>query len=109
MRQIVVDHARRRQADKRGGPQVHLSLSAVDPACADRPETLVELDAALTELCERDPRLVRLIEYRVFAGLDTAQIAELFGVSPRTIQLDWLRARAWIGQALAADDSADSA
>jgi RNA polymerase sigma factor (TIGR02999 family) len=103
MRQIVVDHARRRQADKRGAPHLHLSLSAVDPACADRPETLVELDEALTRLCELDPRLVRLIEYRVFAGLDTAQIAAMLGLTPRTIQLDWLRARAWIGQALAAD------
>ena len=107
MRQIVVDHARRRQAEKRGGPQAQLSLSGIDPACQDRPETLVALDEVLTLLGERDPRLLRLIEYRIFAGLDTAQIAELLGLTPRTIQLDWLRARAWVGQALTLDGGLD--
>lgn len=108
MRQIVVDHARRRQAEKRGGQQVMLSLSGVEAANADRPETIVALDEALTMLNERDPRLVRLIEYRVFAGLDTAQIAELLELTPRSIQLDWLRAKAWVGQALALDADADA-
>lgn len=103
MRQIVVDHARRRQADKRGGQKVTMSLSGIEMESTDRPETIVALDEALTALTERDPRLVRLIEYRVFAGLDTRQIAELLSLTPRTIQLDWLRARAWVGQALAVD------
>ena len=101
MRQIVVDHARRRQADKRGGPQPAMSLSAVDPDSADRPEMIVAIDEALSALSERDPRLVRLIEYRVFGGLDTRQIAELLALTPRSVQLEWLRARAWIGHALA--------
>ena len=104
MRQIVVDHARRRQADKRGGDQTRMSLSGIEPDSADRPETIVALDEALTLLAERDPRLVRIIEYRVFGGLETRQIAELLELTPRSIQLEWLRARAWIGQALALDD-----
>jgi RNA polymerase sigma factor (TIGR02999 family) len=105
MRQIVVDHARRRQADKRGGQQAALSLSGVEPDAADRPETIVALDEALNALTERDPRLVRLVEYRVFGGLDTRQIAELLGLSVRSVQLDWLRARAWVGQALAESEN----
>lgn len=104
MRQIVVDHARRRQADKRGGQQVAMSLTGVEAQAAERPETIVALDEALTLLAERDPRLVRIIEYRVFGGLDTRQIADLLELTPRSIQLDWLRARAWIGQALAFDE-----
>lgn len=108
MRQIVVDRARRRQAEKRGGQQVMLSLSGVEASNTDRPETIVALDEALTMLNERDPRLVRLIEFRVFAGLDTRQIADLLNLTPRTIQLDWLRARAWVGQALALDVDEDA-
>lgn len=106
MRQIVVDHARRRQAEKRGGHQVAMSLTGVEAQAAERPETIVALDEALTTLAERDPRLVRIIEYRVFGGLDTRQIADLLELTPRSIQLDWLRARAWIGQALALDEQA---
>lgn len=100
MRQIVVDHARRRQADKRGGAQAMLSLGAVDAAGADRPEVVVALDEALNSLAVLDPRLVRLIEYRVFGGLDSIAIAELLDLTPRSVQRDWLRARAWIGHAL---------
>ena len=107
MRQIVVDHARRRQADKRGGPQPAMSLSGVEPDNAERPETIVAIDEALSALAERDPRLVRLIEYRVFGGLDTRQIAELLELTPRSVQLEWLRARAWIGQALALNADAE--
>ena len=100
MRQIVVDHARRRQADKRGGGAAW-SLDTIDADSADRPETIVALDEALTALAERDPRLVRLIELRVFGGLDSARIAELLELTPRSVQREWLRARAWVGHALA--------
>ncbi|MGA9420982.1 MAG: ECF-type sigma factor [Rhodanobacteraceae bacterium] len=103
MRQIVIDHARRRQADKRGGNAQVLSLSTVEPGVEERPETLVALDQVLLVLEARDPRLVRLIEYRVFAGLDNAAIAELLNLSPRSVQRDWQRARAWVGSALGTD------
>lgn len=109
MRQIVVDHARRRGADKRGGQQAMLSLSGVEARDCARPEAIVALDEALTTLAERDPRLVRLIEYRVFGGLSTAQAAELLGLTTRSVQLEWLRARAWVGQALALDTDTGAA
>lgn len=108
MRQIVVDHARRRHADKRGGEPAW-SLDTLDADSADRPETVVALDEALTALAERDPRLVRLIEYRVFGGLDSVEIAELLGLSPRSVQREWLRARAWVGRALDVRSDAESA
>jgi RNA polymerase sigma factor (TIGR02999 family) len=108
MRQIVVDHARRRHADKRGGEPAW-SLDTLDADSADRPETVVALDEAVTALAERDPRLVRLIEYRVFGGLDSAEIAELLGLSPRSVQREWLRARAWVGRALDVRGDAESA
>jgi RNA polymerase sigma factor (TIGR02999 family) len=105
MRQIVVDHARRRHADKRGGDAAW-SLCAIDADNAERPESIVALDEALTALAARDPRLVRLIEYRVFGGLDNGAIGELLGLTPRSIQREWLRARAWVGRALAIDAEA---
>jgi RNA polymerase sigma factor (TIGR02999 family) len=108
MRQIVVDHARRRHAEKRGGDPAW-SLDTLDADSADRPETVVALDEALTALAERDPRLVRLIEYRVFGGLDSGAIGEILGLSPRSVQREWLRARAWVGRALDMRGDAESA
>ncbi|HJT97967.1 MAG TPA: ECF-type sigma factor [Rhodanobacteraceae bacterium] len=108
MRQIVVDHARRRRAEKRGGDGAW-SVTSIDVDSADRPEAIVALDEALTALAARDPRLVRLIEYRVFGGLDSAAIAELVGLTPRSVQREWLRARAWIGHALASEAGAAEA
>jgi RNA polymerase sigma factor (TIGR02999 family) len=107
MRQIVVDRARRRHAEKRGGEPAW-SLDTLDADSADRPETVVALDEALTALAERDPRLVRLIEYRVFGGLDSGEIAELLGLSSRSVQREWLRARAWVGRALDMRGDAES-
>lgn len=104
MRQIVIDHARRRQADKRGGHATLLSLSAVEADVGQRPELLLAFNQALCALQLLDPRLVRLIEYRVFAGLDNGTVAELLGLSLRSVQRDWRRARAWIGAALEIDE-----
>ena len=100
MRQIVVDHARRRQSDKRGGGEAAITLEGAASVQAERPETLLALDQALTMLADRDARLVRLIEYRLFAGLELPEIAELLGVSLRSAQRDWQRARIWVGEAL---------
>ena len=109
MRQIVVDHARRRLADKRGGGRTRLSLSAVQPDSGDRPEQVLALDEAISALAERDPRLVELIELRVFAGLSTSEAADVLDLSVRSVQRDWLRARAWIGAALMTDPAPPAA
>ena len=100
MRQIVIDYARRRAAGKRGGAAILLELDEADAPALSDPANLVALDQALEELERRDPRLVRLVELRAFAGLSPEEIAELLGVTVRTVQRDWLRARVWLDAAL---------
>lgn len=104
MRQIVIDHARRRQAEKRGTGQVPLSLDQHHGFDASQPDSLVALDAALNSLETRAPRLAELLQLRLFAGLELDQIAPLFGVTVRQLQRDWQRARLWLYQALLPDD-----
>lgn len=96
MRQIVVDHVRRRTADKRGGGAVPVALEdAVEPAGREiGPDRLLELDRALDRLQASQPRLAALIELRFFTGLELAEIAAMQGVSERTLNRDWRRARA---------------
>lgn len=101
MRQVIIDHARQRGAAKRGAGAPRFELADADlPDCA-QPDALVALDQALLALEALDPRLVRLVELRLFAGLEPPQVAELLGVTVRTVQRDWQRARAWLGAALA--------
>ena len=99
MRQIVVDHARRRHADKRGGADVHVT-ALTDGAEADAgaldPESLIHLDAALNRLRDMDAPLAELVELRFFAGLSVEQVAELRGTSTRTVIRNWRRARAFL-------------
>lgn len=97
MRQILVDQARRRDTDKRGQDQPHLSLSAATEApWADRSVELLALDALLDELQGLNPRYVRLIELRHFAGFDIEETADLLEVSPATVKRDWAFVRAWL-------------
>jgi RNA polymerase sigma factor (TIGR02999 family) len=103
MRQIVVDHARSRCAGKRGGGQAMAVLTDDGAIDVSQPETLVALDLALDRLEQRDPRLVELLHYRVFAGMELAEIAPLFDVTVRQLQRDWQRARIWIADALLED------
>jgi len=100
MRQIVVDHARSRLTDKRGGGQQMVELTESGAIDLALPETLVSLDMALDRLAERDSRLVDLLQYRVFAGLELSEIAPLLGVTVRQLQRDWKRAKIWISEAL---------
>ena len=97
MRQIVIDRARARIADKRGGGVQHVVFDeAGDIADSDElaPDQLLRLDGALTELAADEPRLAELVELRFFAGMAVAEIAVLQGVSERTLNRDWRRARA---------------
>lgn len=100
MRQVLVDHARRRDAGKRGGggERVTLSTAAGDSEAAG--VDALALEFALQRLEAADPRKARVVELRYFAGLDMSEIAELLGVSRATVHRDWEVARAFLFQAL---------
>jgi RNA polymerase sigma factor (TIGR02999 family) len=94
MRQIVIDHARRRQARKRGGGLQRLDLESPDVSVEDHTEELLSLDVALRRLSEMDERLGRVVELRFFGGFTVEETAEVLDVDPRTIKRDWRKARA---------------
>jgi RNA polymerase sigma factor (TIGR02999 family) len=96
MRRILVDHARRQHAAKRGGAEPKLSLDeAVWVSAAPAPD-LTALDDALTRLAGLDPQHSRLVELRFFGGLTIEETAEVLGVSPATVKRDWSMAKAWL-------------
>lgn len=101
MRQIVVDHARRRLAQKRGAGAQLVTLDPIDPAGSVDPADLLALDRALSELSQLDERLARTVELRFFAGLSVEETAETMAVSPRTVKRDWRKARAFLQRATA--------
>jgi len=97
MRRILIDHARARVADKRGGVQQRVSLSAVDgwnPVAHS--EDLIALGQVLAKLERADPRAARVVELRFFGGLNEDEVAEVLGVSAITVKRDWRAARAWL-------------
>ncbi|MGH9628459.1 MAG: sigma-70 family RNA polymerase sigma factor [Bryobacteraceae bacterium] len=96
MRQILVEYARRRTARKRGGEQHRTTLQDQFPAADMNAEELLALNEGLDRLAGIDDRLRVIVEYRFFGGLTDVEIAELLGVSTRTIERDWVRARAWL-------------
>ena len=96
MRQVLVDFARSRGARKRGGGWRLVSLEDGAAPLELELEELVALDDALHQLDGASPRLRRLVELRFFAGLPTAEVAALLGVTPRTVERDWLKARLFL-------------
>ena len=100
MRQVLVSHAERRAAQKRGGDEVLITLDDSDHRSPCRAEELIALDRALNKLQELDPQLSKIVEYRFFAGLDQEEIASLLGVSLSTVGRGWRTARAWLRQTL---------
>lgn len=98
MRQILVDHARARRRAKRGGGLINVTLDADIPLATDSPVALIALDAALDQLAALDPRLAKLAEMHVFAGLEFREIAELLGTSERSIYRDRRVARVFLRQ-----------
>jgi len=102
MRQILIDHARSRARLKRGGDIAITGLHDDIGAGADVVD-LVALDAALTRLGELDERAAQLVEWRIFGGLEVAEIARLQGMTERTMFRDWRRARAFLVRELGLD------
>lgn len=101
MRQVLVDLARARAAAKRGGPAARPVTLEEDSASVDaEAERLLDLDRALDRLRAVNERLAAVVECRYFAGYSEEETAEALGVALRTAQRDWLRARAWLREAL---------
>jgi RNA polymerase sigma factor (TIGR02999 family) len=96
MRQILVDHARRRIADKRGGGQQQIFLSEIFLATQRNPVDILALDQALERFRAIDERAARVLELNSFGGLSFDEIALVIGVSTRTVRRDWSMARAWL-------------
>lgn len=93
MRHILVDRARRRLADKRGGRDLPVSLSTADSPVTDSAEDILSLDRALKKLASDDARLAEVVELRFFAGLSVPDTAVVLGISERSVVRDWQVAR----------------
>jgi RNA polymerase sigma factor (TIGR02999 family) len=100
MRRVIIDAARQRTAQKRGGRSPHVTLSSEVWGAVEDPHTLIAIDDALSRLAHIDERLPRVAECRLFAGLSEKETAGALDVSVRTVQRDWQRARAWLQQEL---------
>ena len=96
MRRILVDHARRRGGQKRGGGAPKVALDEALIISADRAAEVVALDEALTRLAEVDPRKSRVVELRFFGGLSVEDTAEVLSVSPGTVMREWTFIKAWL-------------
>ena len=101
MRRILISHARARNAGKRGGLQFPVPLEDGIAVSYQRSEDLIALDDALTRLASMDPVRGRIVELRYFGGLAEEEIAELLGVSSRTVRRQWAGARLWLHRELA--------
>ncbi len=93
MRRILVDHARKHRAVKRGGARKRVRLDAVDLSVEERVDLLIDLDDALRRLAEVDERLRRVVECRFFGGMTEEETAEALGVTSRTVRSDWVTAK----------------
>ncbi len=100
MRQILVDHARARHADKRGGANIRVSLGEETLQTEGPQVDFLALDVALERLAELDEQKCRIVELRYFGGLSNEETAEALGISPRTVKRGWALARAWLRREL---------
>ena len=105
MRQILVEHARRRGYRKRGSGRPGISLDEALVLCAVPDSDMVDLDEALDSLAEVSPEQARVVELRFFGGLKAQEIAEILGISPPTVTRRWRVARAWLYRYLTATEA----
>jgi RNA polymerase sigma factor (TIGR02999 family) len=96
MRRILVESARRKKSSRHGGDFVRTELDESGLAAAEAPEDVLNLDASLEKLAEKDQRKAELVKLRFFAGLTIPQAAEALGISPSTADRDWAYAKAWL-------------
>ena len=102
MRQVLVDHARKHGAIKRGGDRVRVTLSGQETPSPGIDLDVLELDGAMDELRELSERKSRVIELIFFGGMTHAEASRVLGVSQKTVEADWYAARAWLGKRLGA-------
>ncbi|MEW6207805.1 MAG: sigma-70 family RNA polymerase sigma factor [Acidobacteriota bacterium] len=96
MRNLLVDRARSRQAEKHGGGARQVSLDEADVISPEKQIDLLALDEALDKLASLDPRKSRIVEMRYFGGMSVEETAEVLDISPITVKREWLKARAWL-------------
>jgi RNA polymerase sigma-70 factor (ECF subfamily) len=100
MRRILVDHARSRQREKRGGGRARVMLDDDVALSPQKDEDVLALDEALQRLAKMDPRQAKVVELRFFGGMSVEEVAQALGVSKRTVEGDWTFARAWLSREL---------
>jgi RNA polymerase sigma factor (TIGR02999 family) len=105
MRRILIENARRKGREKRGGRLLRRDLNAFDLAAPEVSEDLLALDEALDQLAKVDPLAARLVQLRFFAGLSLPQVADSLDISPRTADRLWAFARAWLHDRIYGEDS----
>lgn len=98
MRRVLVDHARTRNADKRGGEFLRVEFEESIAFTSERSDEVVAVDGALQELKNVNPRQAQVVELRYFAGLSVDQTAMVLKISPRSVERDWLSARDWLSR-----------
>jgi len=96
MRRVLVDHARARAADKRGGSVVKIAMEEGMALVEGLAEEILDLDAALDALADLDPRKADVVQMKFFAGMTSQETAAALGVSDATVERDWTTARAWL-------------
>lgn len=104
MRRILIDQARCKCGQRRGGARHRCELLDGDLIAARLNEELLDVDEAISKLAAADPQAAELVKLRVFAGMTVEEIAQVQGISPRTVKRNWAYARAWLGRELAAYD-----
>ena len=107
MRRILVDHARARRTEKRGGGQTKVELDEALVYSPQKSAEMVALDEALDRLAKRDPRQAQAVELRFFGGLSEEDVAQLQGVSTRTVKRDWAVAKAWLYKEISKGEAVD--
>jgi len=100
MRRVLLDHARKHQAAKRGGPLRKVKLDDAVAMCEENAAELVALDGLLTRLSTIDPQQTRVVELRFFGGMSVEETAEVMNISPATVKREWAMAKAWFAREL---------